>query len=122
MKKGPYARFTYGPFSGYLLRDGPAARPTAYMLLQVTFAQPDRLRRDFDELVVVDELDRVFERHLDRRHETHGFIGARGAHVGQLLALDRIHDEIVVAAVDADDHAFVQRIAGHHEHAAAILQ
>src|SRR5690606_20330458 len=51
-----------------------------------------------------------------------GFVGAGGADVGQLLALDRIHDEIVVTAVDADDHAFVQLVARRHEHAAAVFQ
>ena len=44
------------------------------------------------------------------------------ANVGELLALDRVDDEVVVAAVDADDHAFVERIARRHEHAAAVLQ
>src|SRR5690606_6004003 len=41
---------------------------------------------------------------------------------GELLALDRVHHQVVVAGVDADDHAFVQRIARADEHAAAILQ
>ena len=48
----------------------------------------------------------------DRRHQAHRFVGARRAHVGELLALDRVDDEVVVAAVDADDHAFVQHLAG----------
>jgi hypothetical protein len=38
------------------------------------------------------------------------------------LPLDRVHDEVVVAAVDADDHAFVQRVAGLDEHAAAVVE
>ena len=54
--------------------------------------------------------------------EAHRFVGARRADVGELLALDRIDDEVVVAAVDADDHAFVELLAGRHEHAAALLQ
>ncbi len=46
---------------------------------------------------------------------------ARGADVGELLGLHGIHDEIVVAAVRSHDHAFVKRLAGVHEHAAALL-
>ena len=44
------------------------------------------------------------------RHDR--FVLAGGADVGELLALDRVDDEVVVAAVDADDHAFVDRSPG----------
>ena len=66
-----------------------------------------RLRRDFHQLVVGDELHRVFERELDRRRQEQRIVLAGGADVGELLGLDRVHDEIVLAAVDADDHALV---------------
>nr|GEU28058.1 hypothetical protein [Tanacetum cinerariifolium] len=94
----------------------------ALVLFQVALAQTDRFRGDFHQFVVVDEFDSVFQRHLDRRHQAHGFVGTRRTHVGQLLALDRVHDQVVVARVDADDHAFVHRVVVDHEHAAAILQ
>jgi hypothetical protein len=82
------------------------------VLLQVALAQPDRLRRDLDQLVVVDELDRVFERQLDRRRQQDRVVLAAAADVGELLGrLDRVDDEVVVAAVDADDHALVHRVA-----------
>src|SRR5215813_1873855 len=42
-------------------------------LREITLAKPDRLRRHLDELVVLDELDRGFQRELDRRRERHGF-------------------------------------------------
>ena len=54
--------------------------------------------------------------------QAHRFVGAGSTHVGELLALDRVDDQVVVAAVNADDHAFVQLVAGQHEHAAAIFQ
>src|SRR6187402_2228633 len=47
------------------------AGATTLVFLQVALAQTDGLRRDFDQFVVVDKLNRVFQRHLDRRHETH---------------------------------------------------
>ena len=40
----------------------------------------------------------------------------------ELLAAHRIHDEVVVARVDADHHALVERIARLDEHAAAVVE
>ena len=67
--------------------------------------------RDFDQLVVVDELQRLLERHADRRREQEVLVGAGGADVGELLGLERVHHQIVVARVDADDHALVHLVA-----------
>ena len=39
-----------------------------------------------------------------------------------MLFLDRVDDQVVVAGVDAHHHALVYRVAGVHEHAAALLQ
>src|SRR5690606_35730301 len=86
---------------------GGAVGAAALVLLEVALAQADGLGRDLDELVVADELDRVLERELDGRREVDGLVLARGTDVGELLGLDRVHDEVVVAAVDADDHALV---------------
>src|SRR5918992_4589609 len=94
----------------------------ALVLLEMALAQADRLRRDLGELVVADELDRVLERELDRRREQDRLVLARGADIGELLGADRVDHEVVVAAVDADDHALVYRLAGVDEHAAALLQ
>src|SRR5205823_5031247 len=37
--------------------------------------QPDRRRRHFDQLIVVDELDRLLEAELARRDQTDRFVG-----------------------------------------------
>ena len=63
-----------------------ARRLLALVLLQVALADADRLRRDLDQLVVGDELDRVFERQLDRRRDLDRVFLAGDAEVGQLLA------------------------------------
>uniref|UniRef100_A0A0N4ZGX7 DUF2156 domain-containing protein n=1 Tax=Parastrongyloides trichosuri TaxID=131310 RepID=A0A0N4ZGX7_PARTI len=47
---------------------------------------------------------------------------ARGADVGQLLALHRVDVQVVGAAVLADDHALVGLLAGADEHGAALFQ
>ena len=39
-----------------------------------------------------------------------------------LLAANRIHNDIVVARVNTDNHAFVELIARFDKHTAAILQ
>ena len=71
---------------------------------------------DLDELVVGDEFDGRFERVADRGRQQHRLVLAGGADVGELLGLHGVHDEIVVAAVQSHDHAFVKRLAGVHEH------
>src|SRR5688572_3202783 len=94
----------------------------ALVLFEEALAQADRLRRDLGQLVLADEFHRVFECERDRRREQDRLVLARGADVGELLGLDRVDHQDVVAAVDADDHAFVHRLAGRDEHAAALLQ
>src|SRR4030066_1647366 len=44
-----------------------ARRFFALMLLQVALADTDRLRRDFDQFVVIDEFDCRFQRSEERR-------------------------------------------------------
>src|SRR5207248_2752989 len=43
--------------------------PLAQVVVEHALAEPDRLRRHLDELVVVDELERLLERQLLRRRE-----------------------------------------------------
>src|SRR5580698_749110 len=70
-------------------------------------AQADRLRGHLDQLVVLDIGQRLFQRHLNRRGQAYRLVFRRGADVGQLLALEDIDLEIIVAGVLADDHALV---------------
>src|SRR5690606_1310526 len=84
--------------------------------------QADRFGRDLDQFIVVDELDCVLQRELDGRNQAHRLVGAGRTDVGELLALDGVDHQVVIAAVYADDHAFVQRFAGADKHAAAVLE
>src|SRR5690606_5563607 len=90
---------TRGTAPGSRRARGPLAVHFGAQLL----AQADRLRRDLDQLVVVDELQRLLERELDRRHQALVVVLAGGTEVGQLLAPQRVDGEVVVLAVDADD-------------------
>src|SRR5689334_6815960 len=60
---------------------GFARRLLALVFLQETLPDPDRFRRDLDELVVGDELDRVFERQRDRRCQQNCIVLAGCANV-----------------------------------------
>jgi hypothetical protein len=86
-----------------------AAGAFALVLFEVALAHAHRLGRDFHQLVVLDEFDAVLQRQLDRRGDLDGVFLAADAEVGQLLGAGGVHHQIVVAAVDADDHAFVHR-------------
>src|SRR5690606_42066436 len=89
------------------------ARSTlAIVLLQVTLAQADGLGRDLDQLVVLDELDAIFQRQVDRGCDLDRVFLAGHSEVGLLLGTKRIYDQVVVAAVDFYDHTFVYPIPG----------
>ncbi len=59
----------------------------AFQFAQVTLAQADGLRRDFYQLIIVDKLDRTFQRQLNRRGQANGFVGTAGTDVGKFLPL-----------------------------------
>ena len=50
------------------------------------------------------------------------FIGAGRTDVCELLALQRVHFQVVAARMFADDHALIDRFTRVDEHASAILQ
>src|SRR5690606_20501469 len=56
------------------------------------------------------------------RYQIDVLVLARRTNVGELLFPNRVHHQIVVAAVYADDHALVERVLGRDEHASALLQ
>src|SRR2546421_8313058 len=105
-------------------RDGALAarRALAVLLLQKALADADGGGRDLDQLVIGDELDRVLQRQLDGWRQQDRVVLAGGADVGELLGLGRVHHQVVVAAVDPDNHALVELLAGRDEQPAALLQ
>ena len=92
------------------------------MFFQENLADTDALGCHFDQLVVIDELEREFQRHLDRRGQDDVFVGARGAHIRQLLALGRVDDHVLFAGVYADQHALIDIDTMAEEELAAFLQ
>src|SRR3984885_9425701 len=89
--------------------------------IEQLLAQPDGFRRHFDQFIVLDIGERLFQRHADRRRQPDRLILGMGAGIGQLLALEHIDFEIVVARVLANDHAAIDLPARFDHHWAAVF-
>src|SRR5690349_20741629 len=87
----------------------------APVALQDLLARADRVRRDLDQLVLIDPLHGGLDREQLGWREDHVLVAAGGADVGQLLLAGGVHVEVIGAVVLADDHAFVDRDAGADE-------
>lgn len=82
---------------------------------------PDALGRNFNELVLRDELKALLKGKNGRRREAQRLVGTGGAHVCDMLFLCCGNHEILVARTFADDLPFIYRNAGADEHPAALL-
>src|SRR5579859_6223571 len=94
----------------------------AFAELQNLFAEADGFGGDFDEFIVGDELDGLFEAEFAMGNEANGFVGRGGAHVGELLFARDVDFHILFAGIFADDHAFVDVDGGADEKFAAFLE
>src|SRR5205823_6522534 len=89
--------------------------------VEEAFPQTDRGRRQLDELVAGDELERLLERYLTGRDEPDRIVLHRGADVRLLLLACRVDVHVVRARVLADDHALVDLGPRTDEHLASFL-
>src|SRR5689334_4939872 len=96
-----------------LLFDLPCPRPL--MLCQVPLAQADILWGYLDQLIVIDEVKRLFQAHQNWRRQTHGDIGGRGAYIRLLLLFTDVDNHVGGASIQADDHSLVDWSAGFDE-------
>src|SRR3954449_7005705 len=95
----------------------------ALVRIEEPLSYPYRLRRDLDQLVVLDVGDRLFQAHSARRGQADAFVlRARGAEVGELLGLEGIDLEVLGLGVLADDHALVEHLPGGDEQHAAVFE
>jgi len=67
------------------------------MLQQVLFAQANTFRGHFNQLVIVDEFQCLFQRHTDGRCQQNILVTARGADIRELLGLEWIDHQVIVA-------------------------
>src|ERR1035441_4195627 len=84
----------------------------ALVCLEIALADTDALGSDLARLVGGDEFDRILERQRDRRGQQDCVVLAGGADIGELLGLDRVDHQIVLAAVDPDDDALIRMLWG----------
>ena len=83
--------------------------------MEVDFAEADDFGSHFDEFIVFDIFQSSFEEKRSWRLENDVLVIAGGANVGQLLFAARIYDQVVIASVFADDHAFVNFVIGRNK-------
>ena len=84
--------------------------PLAVVLVEHDLPQADLRGRDLDQLVLLDELQRLLQRQPPRGTQQDVAVVAAGPHVAELLLLRRIDVHVLVAAVLADDHALVDHV------------
>src|SRR5262249_48130637 len=104
----------------------PAGNPELTLTLALTprqhaLAQPQRLRRHLEQLIVLHPLERPLDLELARRREHGVLVLARGADVGELLRAHDVHVEVAAPAVLADDHALVDFYSRAHEQRRPLL-
>src|SRR5438309_10968483 len=97
-------------------------RAITVLLREKALADAVGLRRDLEQLVVREELDRVVERELADAVELRGDVRVAAPHVRQVLLADDVHLEVALADVLADDHALVHLDTGIEEELPAILR
>src|SRR6478609_10523875 len=78
---------------------------------QDPLAQTQALRRDLDELVGGDVLNRALERELRGGREAGRDTFTLRTEVRELLFADGVDGDVLVAGILADDHAFVHELA-----------
>src|SRR5260221_981254 len=83
------------------------ARFAALVGIEYSLAHPESHRRDFDQLVGLDEVQRLFEAEFDRGREPHGDIRRRRAGVALLLFFGDVERHVFRARVHAHDHALI---------------
>src|SRR3989338_3171031 len=96
--------------------------PGAPCLLENLLPQTDRLRRHLYQFIVADQLDSVFQSHLQMGCDQDIFVAAGGPDIGQFLLFADIDVEVVVARVLADDHAFVYADSRSDEESPPLLE
>ena len=94
----------------------------ALIRIKVALAQPNGARRHLNQLIIFNIRNGLFQAHFTRRDQQQRLILAGGADIGQLLFLDRVHFQIIVARMLTQDHADINLHAGVHEQRAAFLQ
>ena len=90
---------------------GSTTGALSFGFAQQFLSNPNGTGCNLHQFVVVNEFECVFQRGVDGRSQQDIFIAAGGTDIGQLFALQRINNEVVVPGMYANDHAFVDLCA-----------
>src|SRR5277367_2526728 len=90
--------------------------------LEDPVAHAHGLRRQLDQLFLVDPFERRVERHHPCGREPNRLVMTGGADIRELLLTADVDWKIRLARVLADDHPFINRFAGADEKSPALLQ
>src|SRR5687768_7028999 len=85
-------------------------------------AEPDVLRRDFDQLVLLDVLEAVLEGDGSRRLQLDILVGGRRPHVAELLFLGDVDVHVTGAGILSHHHALVHLLSRGDEHLGPLLE
>src|SRR5579862_6282055 len=96
--------------------------PLPLVELKNLLAQAQGLGCDFDELVIGNEFDRLFQIQVAEGNQADRHIGSGRPHVGKLLLPHDVYVKVVILGVFADDHALVHIDGGADEQFATLLQ
>ena len=92
------------------------------VLVQLFLADPDFLGSYFEQFVIPDVANGLFNRHGTGRHEFNLFVVGVGPHVCHLLLLCRVHFQILLLVVLPDHQTVVDRRAWTHKQTAELLE
>ena len=111
-------------FSGFIKLKAHAAIKGLYarVLVQKALAHTDALRGYLDKLIVGDKLHALLQAHGNGRRKAQRLVRARSAHVGNVLFLADVYDDILVARAFTHDLPFINGYAGTYEQSAALLR
>src|SRR5258708_4239848 len=92
-----------------------------FTLGQVPLAQPYIPRSHFNQLIVVDEVEGLFQAHDDWRRQADCDIGSRGAYIGLLLLFTYVDNHIHRPRIQAHNHSLVHRSTRLYERIPPLL-
>ena len=85
-------------------------------------AEADGFGGDFNHLVILDISNRLLQCHHPWRRQADGFVLTRGAHIGELLSLEGVDDQVVVSVMLTDNHSLVSSGPRLNKHDTTVFE
>ncbi len=92
------------------------------MLLEEFLAHANCVRGHFDQFIIIYKLQRLLQGETNWRCQDDVLVSSGSTNIGQLLGLQRIHYQVIVALMYANNHAFIDFLTVAQHQLAAFLQ